>query len=240
VRVRESAEGSEGWRSIQASGKITDEGLHGGMPEAVEAEEIHLIQGLLARPLFVGDAIGSHEDAGAVFAKMAVNEYFLSRIVAEEREKLNHLFVGRRRPFVDGDVDEAHSQGLDLLAFPEDFCGIFEAKIDDGVDAEFFELGETFGFRLGATVEMIIHFSTVGNKGDAKFFSVGRMHLGGRSGRRSLLSAKKKRRERGKNENEEKPNAFHNGLDAKNCSRRWEEVKSVATKAVKQNRHHYK
>jgi hypothetical protein len=41
------------------------------------------------------------------------------------------------------------------------------------------------------------------------------MHLGGRSGRRSLLSAKKKRRERGKNENEAKPNAFHNGLDAK-------------------------
>jgi hypothetical protein len=200
---------------MQASGKIMDEGFHGGMPETVEAEEIHLVQGLLARPLFEGHAIGSHEDAGAVFAEMAVDKYFLSRIFAEEGEKLNHLFVGRRGPLIDGDIDEAHPQGLDLLAFPEDFCGIFEAEVNDGADAEFFEFGETIGFGLGAAVEMIIHFAAVGNKGDAKFFAVGRMHFGRRSGKPRLLSAKKKRREEEKNEKEEKAKPFHNGLDAK-------------------------
>lgn len=113
------------------------------MPEAVEAEEIHLLQGLLSGPFFNGHPIGGDEDAGAVFAKPAMDENFLCRLIAEEREESNDLLIAGSGPLIDGDMDETHAQGFDLLAFPEDFSGIFEAKIDDGVDAEFLELGQT-------------------------------------------------------------------------------------------------
>jgi hypothetical protein len=117
-----------------------DEGNHGGVPNTVEAEEVHLMKGLLGGPLFKGHAIGGHEDSGAVFAEMAMDENFLRGVLTKERQELEHLLVGGGGPAANGDADETHAQGLDLLAFPLDFGGIFEAEIDDGVDAEFLEL----------------------------------------------------------------------------------------------------
>jgi hypothetical protein len=215
MRGGRGAEGGERRGGVQASGKIANEGDHGGVPKAVKAEEIHLLQGLLAGPFFDGHAIGGDKDAGAVIAEMTVHEDLLIRIFVEKREELNHLFIGGRGPSTDGNMDETQAQGLGLLVFPGDFFGVFAAKIDDGGDAEFFKLGETFGFRLRTAVKMIVDSAAVGNKGDAKFLAVGRMHFGGGSGRRSLLCAKMRRPKEEKTQDEEKPIPFHNGLDAK-------------------------
>src|SRR5882757_1658575 len=68
---------------IQAGGKIANVCFHGGMPEAIEAEEIHFPHGLFGRPFFDGDAIGGGENAGAIIAEAAVHENFLPRLVVK-------------------------------------------------------------------------------------------------------------------------------------------------------------
>ena len=47
------------------------------MPEAVEAEEIHFLDGLVGRPVVVRHAIGGDENAGAIVAESAMNENFV-------------------------------------------------------------------------------------------------------------------------------------------------------------------
>ena len=106
------------------------------MPEAVEAEEVHFLGGLLGGPFFDGHAIDGGENAGAIVAEAAVHEDFLPGIVAKEREKLYHLFVAGRIPATDGNVDKAHAHGFDVLALPDDFFAVFAAQIDDGGDAQ--------------------------------------------------------------------------------------------------------
>lgn len=179
------------------------------MPEAVVAKEIHLLQDLFHRPLFIRDTIGGDEDAGAVLAETAMEENFLCRILTEEREELNHLLIRGCGPLIDGDMDETHAQGRNLLPLPEDFCGIFEAKVDHGVDAEFLEFSQTLWPGLRAAVEMIIDSAAVGEREDVKFFSVGGTHFGGR--RRITLCGERTRQERGANETEKKERVFHSG-----------------------------
>ena len=142
VRGRRSAEGGECRGGSQAGGKIADERDHGRMPAAIEAEEIHFLQCLIGGPFFNGHAIGGDEDAGAIFAEVTMDENFLRRVIAEESEELHYLLIGGRVPAIYGNIDEAHAERFDLLAFPKDFCRIFEAQIDDGSDAEFFEFGQ--------------------------------------------------------------------------------------------------
>lgn len=72
------------------------------------------------------------------------------------------MVVGWRRPTADGDIDEMDADRFRLLAFPSERASIFAAKIDDGGDAEFFELYEPFGVRLSAAEEGIVYFSSVG------------------------------------------------------------------------------
>ena len=176
-----SAEGCEGGCGIQASGEIVNKRFHRGVPEAVEAEEIHFFGGLVGGPLLDGHAIDGGENAGAIVAEAAVQEYFLPGIVAEEREKLDHLFVTGRGPATNGNVDEAHAQGFGVLALPDDFFAILAAQIDDGSDAQNFELREAHFTRLRAAIQDIVDFSGVGNSGDVKFFAVSRRGEG-RSG----------------------------------------------------------
>src|ERR1700687_5344987 len=160
------------------------------MPETIETKKIHLLDDLFGGPLLKRDAIGGHEDAGAVLAESAMNENFLCRVIAEQGEKLNHLFICRRGPFIDGNMNEAHSQGLDFLAFPDDFSGIFLAKVNDRGDAEFLEFGQTLRSRLRAAVETIIDSAAVGDGRYAKFFSVCRMHT--RRGPRRRIPLRRK------------------------------------------------
>ncbi len=105
------------------------------MPYAVEAEEVHFLDGLIRRPFLKGNAIDGDENAGAILAEVAVHEHFLPRIVAEKREKLHDLFVGWGRPAIDGDVDKTHAEGFSVLALPFDFFAVFAAQIDDSGDA---------------------------------------------------------------------------------------------------------
>src|SRR5690348_2228522 len=123
---------------LQASRKIADERFHGGMPKAVEAEEIHFVHGLLRRPAFIGHAIGGDENAGAIVAKTAMDENSFFGIVAKENEERSNLIVGRRRPSTDGNADKTDAERFGLPAFPGNSVGIFAAQIDDGGDAEFF------------------------------------------------------------------------------------------------------
>jgi len=194
---RRSAEGSEGGCGIQASGEIVDKRFHGGVPEAVEAEEIHFLGGLVGGPFLDGHAIDGGENAGAIVAEAAVQEYFLTGIVAEEREKLDDLFVAGRGPATDGNVDEAHAQGFGVLALPDDFFAILAAQIDDGSDAQNFELREAHFTRLRAAIQDIVDFSGVGNSGNDDFFTVSRLREGGSGSlRRSLRGRLRKKRKR--------------------------------------------
>jgi len=160
------------------------------MPEAVETEEVHFFQGLLGGPFFDGHAIGGHEDAGAVVAVAAMHENLLVGVLAEVGKKLQDLFVGRRGPSADGDIDETHAQGLGLAALPENFFAVFATEVDNGSDAEFFKFGEALRTGLRTAVEMIVNFSTIGNGGDVKFFSVSRMHFRSCRGLRMFLRGK--------------------------------------------------
>jgi len=206
----QSADGVEGGGGVQVRAELINESFHGGMPKSVETKKIHLVQGLLGEPFLEGHTIGGNEDAGAIIAEAAVHKNLFFRIIVEEREKLNHLFIRGRGPSTDGDLHETHAQGLGLLAFPGNLCGVFTAKIDNGGDAEFFEFGQTLRSGLRAAIKMVIDSAGVGDAGDAKFVSVCRTHRGGRKSLRMVLSGKRKRPKRRKNQ-EEKRIAFHFG-----------------------------
>jgi hypothetical protein len=211
-----SAEGRECGRRIQARREILDKSPHGGVPEAVEAEEVHFFGGLLGGPFFDGHAIDGGENAGAIVAEAAVHEDFLPGIVAEEREKLDDLFVGWRIPATNGNVDKAHAHGFGMRALPHDFFAVFAAQIDDGGDAQQFQLRETHFPGLRAAIQDIVDFSGVGNSGDLDFLAVSRLGEG-RSGslrRRLSGSLRKKRKRKKENEGEGGEGAFHIELDA--------------------------
>jgi len=194
---RLGAEGREGRRRVQPRGEIVNKRFHRGMPEPVEAEEIHLFHRLFSGPVLKGHAIGSGENAGAIVTEAAVYENLLPRFVAEKREKLNDLFIGWGRPTTDGDVNEAHTQRLGVLAFPCDFFAVLAAQIDNGGDAQQFQLGEAHLFGLCATVEDVGDFPGVGNSREVQFLSVGglrdRRGGGGCSGLRKKVKRKNKK-----------------------------------------------
>src|SRR6266481_477677 len=75
-----STERREGWRRVQPRREIANVGFHRGMPEAIEAKEIHLLHGLFRGPLFNGHTIGRGENTGPIVAEAAVHENFLRRL----------------------------------------------------------------------------------------------------------------------------------------------------------------
>jgi len=152
------------------------------MPEAVETEEIHFLDCLMRKPVIVSHAIGGYENAGAIVAEAAMNEDFFF-VILEERKELRDLLVGGRSPSADGNVDEAHAGGFGLLAFPFDFVWVLAAKVDDGGNAEFLELFEAFGAKLGAAKKGIVDFSGVGDAGKLEFFA----ERDGRDGGRRIV-----------------------------------------------------
>jgi len=140
------------------------------VPEAVETEEIHFLDGLVGEPMIVRHAIGGDEDAGAIVAEPAMNENLVV-VIFEKRKKLRDLVIGRSRPAADRNVYEVHADGFGLLLFPFDFVWIFAAKIDNGRDAEFFEFRDALGKRLCATKKRIVDSSSVGDTGEFQFFA---------------------------------------------------------------------
>ena len=192
-------------------GELINEGFHGWMPKTVEAKKIHLVQGLLGGPFLEGHAIGGNEDAGAIIAEAAVHENLLFRIVVEKGKELNYVLIRWRGPSTDRNMHETHTQRLSLLLFPSNRPGIFASQIDNGGDAKFLEFGQALQSRLRAAIKMVIDSADIRNTWSAKFFSVCRTHHGGRKRLRMVLSGKRKRAERRKNQEEKKRIAFHFG-----------------------------
>ena len=139
-RLGRGESGFEGGIGLQASRESADESDHGGMPKATEAKGVHLREGLLGGPVLKGDAIGSDEDAGAVFAEFAMDKDFLRRGFAEEREEFRELCGSRIGEAADGNVHKAQTEGFRAVPFL--FAGLrrFAAEVDDGGDAESLEL----------------------------------------------------------------------------------------------------
>src|SRR5260370_42189013 len=175
---RRSAEGRKSRRGIQARREIVDKSFHRRVPETVKAEEIHFFQGLIGRQLLHSHAVDGGEHAGAIVTEAAVDEDFLPRAVAEKREKLGNLFIAWRRPATDRNVDKAHAQRFGVFAFPKDLFVVFAAQIDNGGDAQYFELRENDVLRVRAAIEEIRDFSSVGNSGDAYFLSMSSLRKG--------------------------------------------------------------
>jgi len=151
---------------------------------------------LFSRPFLCGYAISGDENAGAIFTEAAVYEDFLPRIVVEQREKLSDLFVGWGRPATNGDVHEAHAQGFGALALPCDFFAVLAAQIDDGGDAQHFQLREAHFFGLCAAIESIGDFPGMENSADAQFLSEGRLRDGRGGGWRSSLRENREREDK--------------------------------------------
>lgn len=156
-----------------------DENFHRRVPETVETEEIHFLDGLFGGPFFHGHAIRGDEHAGAIVTETAMHKDFFSRIVAEKKEKLGDLFVAWRRPAINGDVDKAHAERFNVLAFPSDCLAVLLAQIDDGGDAQDFQFREAHFPGLRATVEDLGNFSGIWNSVDVQFLSVGGLREGG-------------------------------------------------------------
>jgi len=73
-------------------------------------------------------------------------------------------------------VNETHSERFGLTAFPGDFVRTFAAKINDRGNALLFQLGETWLYRLRATIKNIVDSSRVVNSIDMQFGSVSGLH----------------------------------------------------------------
>ena len=105
-----------------------------------------------------------------------------------------------------------------MLAFPFDFVWVFAAKVDDGGDAEFLELFEAFGAKLGSAKKRVVDFSGVWDAGKLEFFA----ERDGRDGGRRIILRQRKRR-KDEEQTEEKKRArrkkFHRRLDAKSLAR---------------------
>jgi hypothetical protein len=93
---------------------------------------------------------------------------------------------------------------------------------------------------LCAAIKTVINSAGIGNAGEAKFFSVGRTHHGGRERLRTGLRGKRLRQERATHEKEKKEKVFHFGLDARILTAGWNELKSVEATVVKRKVYHYR
>lgn len=153
------------------------------MPKATEAKGVHFREGLLGGPVLKGDAISGDEDAGAVFAKFAMDKDFLRRGFAEEREELRELCGRRIGDTADGDVHKMQAEGFCAKALA--FAGLrrFGADVDDGGDAESLELRKRGKRGLGAAKKLIGDLSGIVNAIEGDFLGERRQrkHRLGRS-----------------------------------------------------------
>ncbi len=67
------------------------------MPLVVEAEAMHLFDGLLLRPVIFSGAKGREHDPGVIVAELSVDKYLLTKSVTEMSQELNDPFIGERR-----------------------------------------------------------------------------------------------------------------------------------------------
>ena len=91
------------------------------MPMVVEAEAMHLFDGLLLPPVIFSGPTAREHDPGVVVAELSVDKYLLTKSVTEKSQESNDFFIGDRRPATHGNLGEAETEGLGLLALGRDF-----------------------------------------------------------------------------------------------------------------------
>src|ERR1700730_1571283 len=74
LRCGSSAEKREGGCGGEMGGKLANIGFHVRIQIIVKAEGIHFPEGLIGGPVLLSDAVGGHQDAGAVIAVGAMDE----------------------------------------------------------------------------------------------------------------------------------------------------------------------
>jgi hypothetical protein len=198
-------------------GEIVDEGFHARMPESVEAEEVHFLQGLFGGPFLKSHAVSGDQHAGAVIAEVAMHKYFFLPIMREEGEKLRDLLVGRRRPAAYGDMHEAHPKRFGTPALPFDSIAIFAAQIHNCGYAQFLQFWKAFLMRLRATIERIVDLSGIRNSRNFQFLTEGQS--GSWKSRRTSIRLSKKRKRKTATEQKQRKKASHSKLDAKSLAR---------------------
>jgi hypothetical protein len=147
----------------EAVGKMQDVGSHVGVPELEVVEGAHFLESLFGRPAIEGDAVGGDEHAAAISAEPAVEEDFPARRFANEGEELGDFLVFGSGPATAGQIDETQAQRLGVAAFVFDHAVQFAAKIDNGVNAELFELVDSLVRGLSAAIEEIADLAEVGD-----------------------------------------------------------------------------
>jgi len=201
--------------------KIADVRIHGRMPKALEAKEIHFLNGPLRRPVLKGNAVSGNEDARTVVAKpaMDINRFFW--LLLKKGEELNKLLVLWRRPATGANIDEAHAAGFRALSFGCDGALPFAAEIHDGGDADFFQLLDALFVGLRAAIKETVDLARVGNAIQLDLFGKWRSGRMGRISGTNGTCASGKEKEREKQSKSLRARGFHkerafNHLD-RNC-----------------------
>ena len=99
------------------------------MPEAVEAEEAHLPQGLFSRPFVHRHPVSGDKHSGAVVPKVAMHKNLLFRIIAKQFQKLGHLLFARRRPSAHRNVYNLDSESGSGAELPREFVVVFASQV---------------------------------------------------------------------------------------------------------------
>jgi hypothetical protein len=118
---------------------------------AVEVEGEHLVVGLIGGPMVFGYAVGGNDYAGAIVAKVAVDEDFFPRVVAQELEKRSDLIVGGAEKCAGGYADVAHAGRLNRFLLRVSFASV--AEIHNDGNAEILQLAIADSARLGAAIQ---------------------------------------------------------------------------------------
>jgi len=158
---------------LQTIRQSANKGDHRRMPGVVEPEGVHFGQSWIGGPVIEGDTIGSDEYAGAVVAEAAVNKDSLLGGLAKERKELRKLRGSGIREAANGNGDEMHAERLGTRAFRLSGARGAGTQIDDGRDAEFFELCESGQTGLCATKKLFGNLPRVGNAANRQFFGKG-------------------------------------------------------------------
>ena len=136
--------------------EIPDVSFHGGMPKAFKMKKIHLAQSLLGSPMFESYAIRGKKNASAVVAEPAVDIECFWRSLAEEREELSQLFVGRGRPAARANAYQPHSGRFRERSFGLHCALPLAAQIYDSGDSQFLEFFNPVCVWLRAAKDKII------------------------------------------------------------------------------------
>src|SRR5690348_17346111 len=114
---------------------------------AAVTKSMHLLHSFLCGPTLRSHAIGSNHHSRAIFAETAVNEDFLSGILADDfYEALEHLVSGKRT--IPGQRNVSHAQ-----TFDQGFVASRSARINDDRDSHACEFFKAFFRRLTAAIQ---------------------------------------------------------------------------------------